>query len=41
MTRCSIKPRDQIYVKSYGFLSFAMSRQSIQLRYVRWVSETS
>ena len=25
MTRCSIKPRHQIYVKSYGFLSFAMS----------------
>ena len=23
MTRCSIKPRDQIYVKGYGFLSSA------------------
>ena len=23
MTRCSIQPRDKIFVKGYGFLSFA------------------
>ena len=23
MTRCSVQPRNRIFVKSYGFLSFA------------------
>ena len=23
MTRCSVQPRDQIFVKGYGFFSFA------------------
>ena len=28
--RCSIEPRDRIYVKGYGFLSFAIKTDAIK-----------
>ena len=41
MPHYSIQPRDQIFVKSYGFLSFAKSVRKNICRYLRWVSKTS
>ena len=29
MTRCSAQPRDQIFVKGYGFLSFPRNKGKI------------
>ena len=34
MTRYSVEPRDWIFVKSYGFLSFARNMSKYRIRYL-------